>query len=239
MPGRTVHELALEFRHLSDFLHTGGSSEAARQRLVDLACTVVPGCDWAGITANPSDADPHTVACSDETARMIDLVQHTIGEGPCVWAARGPETVRCPDLSTETRWPRFSEVALAHTPARAVLSYHLTDNPSPTALNLYAGTVGAFDDEAVTTGALFATHAAVLMAHADSAHRAATLGAALSTSRQIGAAVGILMAAHRIPEPDAFDLLRHASNSLNRKLHDIAQDVTDTGELPGRQRAQR
>lgn len=236
MPGRTVHDLAHEFRRLSDFLHTGGSPAAARQRLVDLACLFVPGCDWAGITSNPQGAPPCTVASSDDTSRLIDEIQHRCGEGPCVRAAGTEEPMLAPDLTTETRWPRFCPVALEHTPVLGVLSYHLTDSPAPTALNLYAGTAGAFDHEAVTTGALFATHASVMIAHADSAHRAATLGAALSTSRQIGAAVGILMAAHKISETEAFELLRHASNRLNRKLHDIAQDVTDTGELPGRGR---
>ncbi|GAA1487794.1 GAF and ANTAR domain-containing protein [Brachybacterium sacelli] len=236
MPGKSVHDLALEFRQLSEFLHTGGSPAAARQRLVDLACLFVPGCEWAGITTNPQGVPPRSVASSDDTGRLIDEIQHHCEEGPCVRAARTEEPVLTPDLTTETRWPRFCEVALEQTPVLGVLSFHLTDSPAPTALNLYSSTAGAFDHEAVTTGALFATHASAMMAHADSAHQAATLSAALSTSRQIGAAVGILMAAHKVTETEAFELLRHASNRLNRKLHVIAQDVTDTGELPGRVR---
>jgi hypothetical protein len=32
---------------------------------------------------------------------------------------------------------------------------------------------------------------------------------------------------------DAFDLLRRASQRLNRKLVDVAEHVTESGELPG------
>ncbi|MFC7456121.1 GAF and ANTAR domain-containing protein [Brachybacterium sp. GCM10030267] len=232
MPGRTVHELALEFRRLSTYLTSGGSPAVARQRLIDLAPTSIPGCDWAGITARPENGQARLVACSDDIARRLDELQDRTGQGPCLEAAAGSESVRSGDLSTEARWPEFTALALEDTPVRGVLAFHLMETPSPTALNLYAGTGEAFDDDAVTLGALFATHASVLMALADSTHEAATLGAALSTSRQIGAAVGILMSVHRVTEPEAFELLKHASNHLNRKLRDIARDVTETGQLP-------
>jgi AmiR/NasT family two-component response regulator len=35
-------------------------------------------------------------------------------------------------------------------------------------------------------------------------------------------------------QDEAFDLLRWASQHLNRKLRDVAADVIETGELPGR-----
>jgi AmiR/NasT family two-component response regulator len=40
------------------------------------------------------------------------------------------------------------------------------------------------------------------------------------------------MARHRITREQAFGLLRMASQNSNRKLHDVARDVADTGELP-------
>ena len=40
------------------------------------------------------------------------------------------------------------------------------------------------------------------------------------------------MNAHKITEEEAYALLRRTSNQLNRKLHDIANDVTVTGALP-------
>jgi AmiR/NasT family two-component response regulator len=43
--------------------------------------------------------------------------------------------------------------------------------------------------------------------------------------------MGILMASNKVTEQQAFDLLRIASQSNHRKLHDVAYDVVQTGEL--------
>ena len=56
---------------------------------------------------------------------------------------------------------------------------------------------------------------------------------ALTTSRRIGIALGILMASRRLSETEAFDMLRRVSQSSHRKLRDIADDLVYTGELPG------
>lgn len=232
MASDSIEHLAREFRDLSDFLHGGGAASTARQRLVDLATTSIAGCDWAGITVRPTKGIAHSLTPGQDVVKEIDEYQHSIGEGPCLDAARTRDPVLSRDLSQEDRWPRFCVYALAETPVRGALSFHLADVPSPTALNLYSASPMGLDDEAVTSASLFAIHASMMIAHAESAHQAATLGAALTTSRQIGAAVGILMALHKITEDQAYDLLRTASNRLNRKLRDIAQDVTESGTLP-------
>ncbi len=54
---------------------------------------------------------------------------------------------------------------------------------------------------------------------------------ALESSRRIGAAVGILMAQHRVGLEAAFDLLRQVSQTEHRKLRDIADDVVYTGAV--------
>ena len=48
----------------------------------------------------------------------------------------------------------------------------------------------------------------------------------------IGQAQGILMERERIASGEAFDILRRASQHLNRKLRDVAEDLVDTGETP-------
>lgn len=232
MASRSVEDLARDFRDLSGFLHGGGSSREAQRRLVELATRSISGCDWAGITVRPHDRSAYSLIQRSEVVRQVDEYQYEVGDGPCLEAARTGEPVLSRDLEEETRWPRFCRRVLGSTPVRGVLSFHLTDVPAPTALNLYSARRDGLDDESTTTASLFATHASVMMIHADSAQQAATLGAALSTSRQIGAATGILMALHKITEDQAYDLLRIASNRLNRKLRDVAQDVTESGSLP-------
>ena len=58
---------------------------------------------------------------------------------------------------------------------------------------------------------------------------------ALAHSRDIGAAVGVLMSRHMVTQDEAFQLLRRASQDQNSKLHNLAQDVFQTGELPSRE----
>ena len=60
----------------------------------------------------------------------------------------------------------------------------------------------------------------------------ANLRIALVAARRIGAALGILMASRKITDDEAFALLARASQSGNRKLRDLAEDVILTGVLP-------
>lgn len=225
-------DLALDFVKLNSYLFTGGSEASALGRLVELAVKIVPGCDWAAITEWAQDRKPHSLAASARHAQTVDDLQYRFGEGPCLDAAMNAEVYWAPDLTHEERWPRFCAAAVAETPARGVLSFHLLDEPRRCALNLYSDTPGALTTESVNVAALFAAHARVLVLHADSSDKAAGLATALSTSRQIGAAIGILMHAHNITQEEAFTLLRDSSSQLNRKLRDVADDVTQTGELP-------
>jgi hypothetical protein len=55
---------------------------------------------------------------------------------------------------------------------------------------------------------------------------------ALRTSREIGVAIGILMAREFCTQEQAFDWLREASQRTHRKLREIAHDVRRTGTLP-------
>lgn len=54
---------------------------------------------------------------------------------------------------------------------------------------------------------------------------------ALAHSRSIGAAIGILMTLHKVPQDTAFEALRAVSQVRNVKLHRVAERVVETGEL--------
>jgi signal transduction histidine kinase/DNA-binding response OmpR family regulator/PAS domain-containing protein len=63
--------------------------------------------------------------------------------------------------------------------------------------------------------------------------KAANLQRALSSNRQIGIALGVLMARDMLTEDQAFERLRVISQRQNRKLRDVADEVVLTGALPG------
>lgn len=58
------------------------------------------------------------------------------------------------------------------------------------------------------------------------------LRVALTTSRTIGAAVGIVMIDRQLGQEPAFQYLREVSQAHHRKLREIAEDVVRTGVVP-------
>jgi AmiR/NasT family two-component response regulator len=71
-----------------------------------------------------------------------------------------------------------------------------------------------------THGALAATAAKVL-------EKSQSLTRALNSKREIGVAMDALMNRHSLSRFEAFNLLRVASQHLNRKLFDIAVEIGD------------
>lgn len=63
------------------------------------------------------------------------------------------------------------------------------------------------------------------------AGRAENLTVALQTSRGIGQAIGILMSSQQLTAKQAFQALRSVSRHTHRKLHDLADDVAESGML--------
>lgn len=59
------------------------------------------------------------------------------------------------------------------------------------------------------------------------------LETALQTSRRIGMAIGILMERMKVSEDRALDLLKQSSQRKQRKLRDVAEELVETGTVPG------
>ena len=78
---------------------------------------------------------------------------------------------------------------------------------------------------------LFAAHLAAAVQTVHTRAKATNLERALETSRDIGVAMGIIMARRACTRDEAFELLRRASRANQRKLATIAEDVADTGIL--------
>ena len=72
----------------------------------------------------------------------------------------------------------------------------------------------------------------MLLAYAAAREKASNLEQALDRSRDIGAAIGILMTRHLLARDQAFQLLTTASQRTNRKLRDLTEDLIDVGDVP-------
>ena len=164
-------------------------------------------------------------AATDPSAGRLDELQTELDDGPCLRAVWEQQTVRIPDMATESRWPRFPAAA-TQAGVGAMLCFQLfVEGDNLGALNLYAATAGAFTKESETVGQIFATHAAVALAGAQQEHQLST---ALASRDIIGQAKGIVMERFHIDADHAFALITRLSQDHNIKLHTIAtQLITD------------
>ncbi len=222
--------MATEFADLAAAIQGDGDNGAALQRLVELAVKHIPGCISASITSIRHGKGV-SIATSDAVATSIDALQHQLGQGPCVESATHAANCLLFDVEHESRWPLFVAAASRDTPVRCVLAIRLAGSEQ-SALNLYATEPAAFDDDAIAAATVFAAHATGLVALSQSEDQRQHLATALQSSRQIGTAMGILMAHHKVTEEQAFTMLRTASQHLHRKLRDVAAVVAETGALP-------
>lgn len=231
-PSESGPQLASQFAAVARALQSEPSVDATLARIVEVARLIVPGCHHAGITVLRRGR-PQTPAATDDVSAAVDAVQYEAGEGPCLSAILEADLFRTGDLAAETRWPRFSRLAVERTGVRSVLAFRLfAGDDGSGALNLYSREPDAFDDDAVAVGSILTAHAALAFARARERDQISGLEQAVASNRSIGMAIGILMAIRHLGADEAFDLLRTVSQGTNRKLREIADDVVHTGQLP-------
>lgn len=95
---------------LSDFARTLLSDVPVQQLLDDLvhhAVDLLP-IDAAGVTLICPAGHPRRVAGSNEAALAYEQLQTDLDEGPCQAAFFSEDPILVPDLSVETRFPRFA-----------------------------------------------------------------------------------------------------------------------------------
>jgi GAF domain-containing protein len=225
-----VRELAEQLGSLARSLEAEDDTSAMLDDIVAAAVELVPGADDASISvvvARRQITSPHRSSALPE---RVDAIQTEVAEGPCLDAAYEHQTVRVPDLQHEQRWPHFARRAY-EAGAGSMLSFQLyVHGDTLGALNLYNRLPGGFDEESEQVGLLFASHAAVAFA---GAQKIDDLDRAVASRDLIGQAKGMLMERYGIDGDGAFRVLARASQSSNRLLRDVAQELVTSGRLAG------
>ena len=219
------------FRQMSALIYAGADSGSIHQALVDISARLVEGCTRASLLVRTRDRYV-TAASTDDVARRIDQIEIEVGEGPCVDAIVAEAYQHDADLTDGTTpWPRFAERIVDETPVRSAIGYRLLlDGDKRGALNLFSDVPGGLTERSADTGAVVASFASVALMAIRAREEAATLRQGLTSNREIGKAVGLLMAAHHINGQEAFELLRNTSQELNMKLAQVAQQVIEGQE---------
>jgi transcriptional regulator with GAF, ATPase, and Fis domain len=197
--------------------------ELTLQRVVDVAAESIPGCDFAGVSLR-HDGTVSTPASSDPLVDELDQAQYDLQEGPCLDAIWVEDIYRINDMAHEQRWPNWAPRAAA-AGVNSVLSVRLaTPAEVVGGLNMYSRKVNAFDDEALVTAHIYATHASSALAVL---HEVDGLQTALQSRHTIGMAQGLLMHRYGLDEHSSFQVMRRLSSHQNVKLRDIAARVID------------
>ena len=220
-------QLATVARELAD----AGDVHETLQRLVELAVETIESCEHAGISLVVGD-HIETPAQSDPVPAAIDQLQVGFGEGPYRDAIRDHEVFATGDLAREERWSRFSAEVVERTGVRSMLAMRLfAEQDTMGSLNLYATTIGAFDDNAHSVASIFAAHASVALRAAQQ-HQQLQEATDSHDVDVIGMAKGLLMAHQGIDEDAAIKQMHETAHRSSRDLRQVADDIVARQQQP-------
>jgi GAF domain-containing protein len=228
---RSHTELSDSLTRIAGLLLSEERLDAVLELCVSLTSRTLPNAQGVSVTLM-RDGRFTTAVYSSEATRRVDAWQYATGEGPCLSAAKEAQQYHAEDLSTETRWPRFAEMAQLEA-IHSVLATPFMPMGEPIgALNIYGCQPNSFDEDDVEIASLFAGQAAIVIANSVAYSSAqmvnGQLREALDSREVIGQAKGILMERERCTADEAFGFLRGVSQRTNRKLRDVAQDIVDS-----------
>ncbi|CRZ18198.1 GAF and ANTAR domain-containing protein [Mycolicibacterium neworleansense] len=219
------HDLAVR---MADLARTVATPRTVDEILADVTATateLIAGVDTAGVLLVAAGGKFESLAGTSDLPHILDELQMTFQEGPCMQAALDDVVVRTDDFREETRWPSYSKVAIEIGVLSGLSLKLYTADRTAGALNLFGFQPRAWDSEAETIGTVLAAHAAAALL---AGRHTEQLTSALSTRDRIGQAKGIIMERYQIDDIQAFELLRRLSQESNTKLIDVAQQVIDT-----------
>jgi ANTAR domain/GAF domain len=215
-------------RILAEFSARGGPESSARLCEVSADVLVMTG---AGIMLMSGDTQRGSVCSSNDVSALIEDLQYTLGEGPCVDAYRQDRPILEPDLANPVmaRWLAFTPPAVA-AGAQAIFGFPVQVGTIRLgALNLYRDRPGALSDDQHADALVMADVAARAVLVAQAKAPPAELAAELETGGNfrfvVHQASGMVAAQLGIGVGEAFVRLRAYAFANDRMLNDVAEDV--------------
>jgi GAF domain-containing protein len=227
-------DVARRFANAARLVSESDDHEQAAARVVKLANELV-GCSWAALIGRARH-DGSVDVLADDGDEPVSRVLHTLQssrQGPARQVLADHTTVVSNDLAADHRWPKYASSVVRHTPVRSALglSLQLADDHLGV-LMLYSEHVGFFTENRIEQASVYADHVAIALTVLRAQNKVENLRIALDTNREIAIAMGILMSRRGITSDQAFEILRTHSQHHHRKLHEIAEEVALTGDMP-------
>jgi GAF domain-containing protein len=185
--------------------------------------------DGAGLMLSDADQQLRSVAASDQRFAHLEELQIRHAEGPCVEAFDGKKLVGVADLTSDGRWPEFSQAAVARR-VRAVLASPLPYNQDAVGVvAVLSEQTRPWSPEGELALLAFTDLAALLIASMMMGEKQSELSGqlqgALNSRQVIEQAKGVLIGTRRIPAREAYEQLRAQARSQRRKLTAVCAEV--------------
>jgi len=210
---------------------------AAADRLC-AACVQLLDVDGASISFMRGDTVQGTFGSSGPLSRVLDELQFTYGQGPCMDAVTHRRPVLAPHLDApgEDRWPALTQAVLGHG-IRALFALPVSVASTPIgALDLYRRSSGPLEGAAMTGGVWAAGLAALplldLMTSDTDWQRAAegqgSWEQLASLERvEVYQATGMIVAALDVTPADALVRLRAHAIARSATASEVAYQILD------------
>ena len=200
-------------------------------RAVTDACAATLAADATGVLLADPRGGVEVLAASDERARIIELFQADVGQGPCLECIDVNAVIGSADLGQDTRWREFGAAAV-ELGFHAVYAFplRLVDH-AVGGLNLLYTTPTEMSDRQVRAGQALADLAVLGLTQEHDQRRVERLAertlATLNDRAHVNQAVGMLVATSGADPDEARVRLWAYSARTGRPLRDIARDLTD------------
>ncbi len=220
----------------------GAASPLAAADLLCTACVDLLEVDGASISVLDGGTSRGTFGSSNAFSRVLDELQFTFGEGPCVDAVRAGAPILAGDLSDpgESRWPVLRTELLGRG-VHAVFALPVTISAHHVgALDLYRRRRGPLTESSLGGGLLAAELAALPLldlVHSDLDWEAAAQGGdhweqLASLERvEVYQAIGMIMAAFDVTSVEALVRLRARAVALGQTASELAWAVVERRAL--------
>jgi hypothetical protein len=194
-------------------------------------CPPIVGVDGAGVMLMSGDIPRGSLCTTNSVSHLIEELQYTLGEGPCVDAYTQNQVVAEPDLAepAASRWLAFTAPALA-AGVRAIFGYPLrVGSVRLGALNLYRRSASPLTDDQHADALVLADVAARWVLEAQAGAPPDVMAAELEIGADFHFAVhnaaGMVSAQLGISVAEALIRLRAFAFTTDRLLTDVAKDI--------------
>ena len=217
---------------LADLRTSPVTVEEALDRVVASADALF-GVDGTTLMLVDRDQVLRNLAASDRRAGLLEGLQATHGEGPCIDAFDDKQPVAADDLGHEDRWPGFAPAAARHL--LAVLASPIPYSEQAVGVvAVFAGQPHPWTEAEREAIVAFTELVALLILNAMEASErgrlAAELQVALDSRVVIEQAKGVLVGRHGLTTRQAFERLRRQARDQRRPLTEVARAVVSAAE---------